>query len=315
MIDQVQFAYFQHKDPGYLRISGPDRLAFLQRQTTNDIGLLSPDHPLITVLTSPTGRILDVLWVIDEGDETYGVLTLPGQGDKTAEFLTSRIFFMDKVSIVNRSDELLQFDLFGDRKKDLLQEWGFSHDLGENHLIATNLDEVPVRILTHHDMGPRILVSGEHRDQITAVLENLNSQRLSAEDYEILRVESGIPAAGHELVEDYTPLEIGFRWSISDDKGCYTGQEVIARQVNYDKITKQIVGLTIEGTPQAGDTLYSWETNQAAGKITSLALSPLFGVIALAVIKRPFHQPGTELSVNKGDQAFKAVTHALPFQK
>jgi folate-binding protein YgfZ len=315
MIDQFKFAHFQHEDPGYLSISGPDRLAFLQRQTTNDIGLLSPVHPLITVLTSPTGRILDVLWVIDEGDETYGVLTLPGQGDKTAEFLTSRIFFMDKVSIVNRSDELLQFDLFGDHKKDLLQEWGFSHDPGENHLIATDFEQVPVRILTHHDVGPRLLVPGEHRDQITAVLEKMTSQRLSAEDYEILRVESGTPAAGHELVEDYTPLEIGFGWSISDDKGCYTGQEVIARQVNFDKVTRQLVGLTIEGTPHTGDTLYAQENNQPAGKITSLALSPLFGLIALAVIKRPFHQPGTELSVNKGDQAFKTVTHALPFQK
>ncbi|GAH84222.1 unnamed protein product, partial [marine sediment metagenome] len=143
MIDQVQFTYFQHEEPGYLRISGPDRLAFLQRQTTNDIGLLSIDHPLITVLTSPTGRILDVLWIIDEGDETYGLLTLPGQGDKTAEFLTSRIFFMDKVSIENSSDDLLQIDLLGDGTSDLLQELGVPHDLGENHLISVNLAEVP----------------------------------------------------------------------------------------------------------------------------------------------------------------------------
>lgn len=314
MIDQFKFAYFQHEDPGYLRISGPDRLAFLQRQTTNDIGLLSPDHPLITVLTSPAGRILDVLWVIDEGDETYGVLTLPGKGDQTAEFLNSRIFFMDKVSIKNKSDELLQFDLFGDGTSDLLQELGVPHDLGENHLISVNLAEVPVRILTHHKMGPRFLVPGEHEDQVTAFLEKKNSQQLSAEDYEILRVESGIPAAGHELVEDYTPLEIGFRWAISDNKGCYTGQEVIARQVNFDKVTRQLVGLTIEGTPHTGDTLYAQENNQPAGKITSLALSPRLGVIALAIIKRPFHREGTEMSLNNGDQVLKAVTHALPFQ-
>ncbi|GAH75878.1 unnamed protein product, partial [marine sediment metagenome] len=160
-----------------------------------------------------------------------------------------------------------------------------------------------------------LLVPSEYGDQIPASLEKMNSQRLSAEDYELLRVESGIPAAGHELVEDYTPLEIGFPWAISDNKGCYTGQEVIARQVNFDKVTRQLVGLTIEGTHHTGDTLYAQENNQPAGKITSLVVSPRFGVIALAVIKRPFHEEGTELSLNNGDQVLKAVTHALPFQK
>ena len=314
MIDRVKFAYFQHEDSGYLRISGPDRLVFLQRQTTNDIGLLSPDHPLITVLTSPAGRILDVLWVIDEGDETYGVLTLPGMGDQTAEFLNSRIFFMDKVSIEKSSDDLIQIDLFEDGISDLLQELGRPGDSVEKNLFATNLAEIPVRILTHNEMGCRFLVPGGYGEQVIAVFEKMNSQQLSAEDYEILRVERGIPAAGHELVEDYTPLEIGFRWAISENKGCYTGQEVIARQVNFDKVTRQLVGLTIEGTPHTGDTLYAQENNQPAGKITSLALSPRFGVIALAVIKRPFHQEGTELSLNNGDQVLKAVTHTLPFQ-
>jgi folate-binding protein YgfZ len=50
-------------------------------------------------------------------------------------------------------------------------------------------------------------------------------------------VEAGLPAAGHELVEEYTPLEAGLEWAISDAKGCYTGQEVIARQITYDKVT------------------------------------------------------------------------------
>jgi folate-binding protein YgfZ len=208
----------------------------------------------------------------------------------------------------------LQFDLFGDGITKLLQELGGQHDLSENNLIVINLAEVPVRILKHHEMGCRILVPGEYGDHITAVFEKMNSQRLSGEDYEILRVERGIPAAGHELVEDYTPLEIGFLWAISENKGCYTGQEVIARQVNFDKVTRQLVGLTIEDIPQTGDTLYTTENKKPAGKITSQALSPRFGVIALAVIKRPFHEPGTELNLNNGDQVLKAETHELPFQ-
>ena len=129
-----------------------------------------------------------------------------------------------------------------------------------------------------------------------------------------MRIEKGIPAAGHELVEDYTPLEIGFRCAISDNKGCYTGQEVIARQINYDKVTKHLVGLCLEKIPLENLTLYSGENNQPAGKVTSSELSPRFGPIALAVVKRPFHEPGTELFLRFDDAELPALVNKLPFR-
>ena len=125
-----------------------------------------------------------------------------------------------------------------------------------------------------------------------------------------MRVESGSPGAGHELTEAYTPLEVHLNYAISDKKGCYTGQEVIARQINFDKITRHLVGLTLESTTEEGTSLVSGST--PAGTVTSTVISPRFGPIALAVVKRPFDKPGTILTVEGGDQAKARVT-ALPF--
>ena len=312
MIDQGN-SYYQLENPGYLRISGLDRLDFLQRQTTNDMRRLSSEHPLVTVLTSPSGRILDILWVFDEGNDSYGVLTLPGQGAQTTDFLNARIFFKDKVSIENLDNNFLQFDLFGEGNEGILRELGTNTE-PENFLSDFMLEDVPVMVLMNHQLGHRLLAPSDHQDQIISAFAEHGLQPISPEEYQIQRIENGIPAAGHELVEDYTPLEIGFRWAISDNKGCYTGQEVIARQVNYEKVTRHLVGLRLENITGEIATLYSQENDQPVGKITSVTSSPRFGPIALAVVKRPFHEPGIELFFRTEEQKLQGLTTELPFQ-
>jgi folate-binding protein YgfZ len=312
-VDQNHITFYQHSNPGYLRITGSDRHSFLQRQTTNNIDLLSPDRSLVTVLTSPAGRILDVLWVIDE-DESLGVMTLPGQREQTLNFLQSRIFFMDKVILEDASQGLSQVDLLGSRVREFLEDLSNVQKPADNEILTLNITGFPVKVLVQRDFAHRLLVPQEASRQVLAELEASGAESLSPDSFEILRVESGLPASGNELTEDYTPLETGFRWAVSDNKGCYTGQEVIARQVNYDKITRQLVGLRMSETPQIGDTLYPLDKQQPVGKVTSSALSPRFGPIALAIIKRPFHQPGNELLTGDGEQSITAKTTALPFQ-
>lgn len=301
-------------DPGYIKISGPDRLDFLQRQTSNDLRLLSQNKPLVTILTSPTGRIVDVLWVIDAGDESFGVLTLPGQSDQTEDFLSKRIFFMDKVSLQKISDELVQVELFGDGISNILRDSGVIDPGADGTLYTINLNGIPAKLLYHPHLGFRLLVSPSDRDGLISTLQGYELQPLSAQDYEIMRIENGRPAANHELVEDFTPLEIGFRWAIAENKGCYTGQEVIARQINYDKVTKHLVGIQTSQVAIENQTLFSKDTSQPVGVITSAAYSPRFGNIALGVIKRPYHEPGTELLLHLEDTVVTAVTSTLPFE-
>ncbi len=307
-------AFFQHQTPGYLRISGADQRAFLQRQTSNNIDLLSPEKSLVTVLTSPAGRILDVLTVIEDG-EILGVITLPGQGEKTFQFLQSRIFFMDKVTLEDASSSFMQIDLLGPGASEVIQIWGMEHSTEDEELHRIKINEKPIQVLRLRGFGYRLLIPTESTQDILSELKNNGIQSLDFENYEILRIEAGIPAARHELTDEYTPLETGFQWAVSDDKGCYTGQEVLARQVNYDKITRQLVGLLMSADANSEDTLYPLDKGQPVGKITSIAVSPRFGPIALAIVKRPHIQPGGELRVGEQEFGIIASISEIPFQE
>jgi folate-binding protein YgfZ len=157
-----------------------------------------------------------------------------------------------------------------------------------------------------------VLVNRAKLDRVVEWLEEIGLPRLSKEEYDVLRVESGCPGPSGELTAEYTPLEVGLTHLISDEKGCYTGQEVIARQITYDKVTRQLVGITLAEFLSAGATVSIGERN--VGQLTSAALSPHFGPIALATIKRPHNEAGTLVRVSDGDRETDGVVCALPFK-
>lgn len=305
--------YFQIDQPGYLRISGEDQQTFLQRQTTNDLKLLSSDNLLITVLTSPTGRILDILTIFQE-EEQLGVLTLPGLRSKTIEFLRNRIFFMDKVSVEDASQDVAVIELLGPRIAELIRHFGFQKPFEKiDQVQSIIIDGIQIRYLSQSFSGQRLIIPRENVEDMLDAILDFGGTPLSSAAFEVLRVERGIPAAGHELVEKYTPLETGYQWAVSESKGCYTGQEVLARQITYDKITRQLVGLKLEEIKNPGDKLWSLEDGKQVGEITSSASSPNHGPIALGILKRPLDQEGTEVRVgNKIDGQIAKVT-LLPF--
>jgi folate-binding protein YgfZ len=312
-------AFYRLPESGYLRIAGPDQASFIQRQTTNDINRLAPAHSLVTVLTSATGRILDVLTLFNEPGGALGALSLPGQASRTANFLKSRIFFMDKVGVVDASREWAQFELTGPRAGSALDKLGCSDLPQVEGMSPLEISGVTVSLLrqpARPGMEFLLLVPAGAVDVVIPALRSAGVTPLTPEVYNILRLEAGIPGAGTELTSDYTPLEIGLLSSIAEDKGCYTGQEVIARQSTYDKITQHLVGLHLQTLDQTGDQVFA--NDRLIGTITSCAISPRFGPIALAVIKRPYHQPGAEVRVGSGKGEIPpqpARVTALPFSR
>jgi folate-binding protein YgfZ len=129
---------------------------------------------------------------------------------------------------------------------------------------------------------------------------------------DLLRIEAGLPLWGRELSEEVTPLETGLLPAISFNKGCYTGQEVIARQTNYDKVTRNLVGLELgNAAPQTGARVLG---PGRGGFVASVAYSPaLHKTIALAVVPRELAAPGTEVEIPQGDETLKATVRSLPF--
>ncbi|HLA98616.1 MAG TPA: glycine cleavage T C-terminal barrel domain-containing protein [Anaerolineales bacterium] len=309
--------FFDIRDGGVLRVEGPDQLAFLQRQTTNDVDLLSPSRSLVTVLVNPAARILDVLRLCQEGSG-IDVLTLPGYAASTARFLKSRIFFMDKVSLQDLSQEYAQIELDGPNAGALLRKLGFEHAPELDEVILARFNEAQIRAIGRRGLigkGYLLLAHAEQAQALQAALRAHQAEELSSEIYQILRLEAGLPGAGAELNEQYTPLEAGLAWTVAADKGCYTGQEIIARQVTYDKITQHLVGLHLEAAIPPGERL--WAEGKPVGTATSVVASPTFGQIALAIVRRPYHAPGTTLtaSAEPGDPGLRARVVTLPFRQ
>jgi folate-binding protein YgfZ len=290
-------------DGGWLRIQGEDRAAFLQRQTTNDVGLLQVGRPLVTVLTSPTARIIDVLILLHEENE-IGVITLPGYVEKTARFLRGRIFFMDKVTVIDNSANWAQMELIGEQAS----EMAAALCVGKEFEGARYLSLPPTLSL-----GYRLLLPRQAVPVARSALAAAGWVEISAEERHILRVEAGLPAPHSELTEEYTPLEVGLQFAVSSTKGCYTGQEVIARQITYDKVTRRLRGVRLSAPAPVGARLWA-EDGAFAGELTSFAQSPRFGAIGLAVIKRPYDETGTKLQIGENlETGAPALVTPLPF--
>lgn len=306
------YAYF-HPNPGYLQIAGADRADFIQRQSTNDILNLSVDRHISTVLTNSAARIIDILQVMSQDDNTLGVVTLPGRGAATALFLKRRVFFMDKVTITDVSTETLIVDVEGKGAAEALSDLGIIVP-EEGRTVLTNLAGCNLRIVGQAGPGGqsfRMISSASNTDHIRSTLKNAGIHFLDAEAYERLRILAGFPGPERELTEDYTPLETGLDRMISDTKGCYTGQEVIARQITYDKITRSLVGVLLEEPAAAGAKVLVGGQN--VGTVTSYAESEISGRRALAVIKRPHFEPGTVVQVEANGSMVSGVVAALPF--
>jgi folate-binding protein YgfZ len=303
-------AYRRLVGAGYVRVGGADRADFLQRQTTNDVRALAEGRALPNVLTSPTARILAAFTILVEGD-TLALLTAPGGEVDLAAYLSGKIFFMDKVSVENAGDAHLQLDLIGPRAAERLQAGLAMRFPGLDEVIEGELGGVPVRLIGVEGTACRIVAPSAGADHVIAALHDAGTAPLDEAIWHVLRVEAGLPAPGVELTGEYTPLEVGLDRAVSGEKGCYTGQEIIARQITYDKVTKRLAGLRFDAPVPIGAEIRG--DDRRVGVVTSIVTSPRFGEIGLSVLRRPFDEPGAEVTVETEDGEVRAGVVALPF--
>jgi folate-binding protein YgfZ len=309
-------AIYRTPEPGFLHIAGADRLDFIQRQTTQDVRRLRADRTVLTVLTTGTARIIDVWRLVAEPDsEQVGVITLPGQASSTTSYLRTRIFFMDKVTVTDANAEFAQIELFGPTAANVLQASGAAQVPSHEQVITAAIGGIAARVIGLEGLigrGYGLIMAAEQAEPVIEALARAGATALDDATHDVLRVEAGLPEPGHELTGDYTPLEANLDKAISSSKGCYSGQEIIARQITYDKVTKRLVGIMLEAGVAPGAAVQV--DGRTVGTITSVAESPRFGSIALAVLKRPHFEAGTAVSVTGADeQLIQGDTVSLPF--
>ena len=279
---------------GVLFLGGRDRTDFLQRMTTNDIARLQAGQAALTILTSPMARIDAVFSVLCRQDD---LLLLPseGQADALRQRLQGQIFFMDKVTVTDESAQLRRLRLLGPAAGDLLLAADLPQPASDDYF----LEEGGVTVLRQERFdlpGYEIIGAAETLDALQERLTGAGSVPLAdSVSYEARRIELGRPRPGQELTDAFTPLETGMVWVCAENKGCYTGQEIIARQLTYDKVTRALVRLRSELPLSPGASVS--KSDRAVGTVTSCGYSPTVGPVALAVLKRPHNVEGVEVTV------------------
>ncbi len=305
-------AILEQLEAGLLILTDADRQDFLHRMTTNEINKLPVGAATVTVLTSPTARILFAFTVLARTDELW-LLPAVGQTAALERHLRGQIFFMDKVKVQNGSTAYRRCRVMGPQAEQLLANVGFAmNTLADEQWLEQDGDVILKQ--TRFDVPGFTLIVPQ--DRYTTLLTKLTDAGaiLLADDtaYQRYRIELGRPLGGHELTDAFNPLEAGLIWACADNKGCYTGQEIIARQITYDKITKSLVGLHSDTLLPVGAALT--ENGRAVGTVTSaVAGIGAQAPIALAIVKRPYHEAGTTLMVDNGVDQQAVTVVALPF--
>jgi folate-binding protein YgfZ len=293
---------------GLLQISGEDRLRYLHNQSTNDFNRLQPGQGCDTVFITSTGRTLDLATAYVTEDAVL-VLVSPNRRQQLLEWLDRFIFPFDRVELVDLESKYAVFSLIGSKSDSLLQKLAIDAVIGQpqhNHQLV-NIDDAQLRIAVGSGLGIpgyTLIVAATHAPTVWSKLIATGAVPTGDRIWEQLRIQQGRPFPDRELTEDYNPLEAGLWHAISFDKGCYIGQETIARLNTYKGVKQRLWGVelsepTAPGTPVTVD-------DSKVGIITSCTNTSqkAFG---LAYIRTKAGGAGLEVQAGKASGKLIAV--------
>jgi tRNA-modifying protein YgfZ len=271
-------------DIGLLKFTGETRLDLIHRMSTQAVDKLSSGSGAATVLTSDIGRMIDRLLLYATSDAVYA-LTGENNADNVARYLLRYVFFQDDFHVENLTEETFVLGVYGAGAPEHLRPlFGEAVDVPLHHWRQHTLADVTVYLhRTDPVAGGGYFVMGDDGDK-EAVWEALVAAGIvpaGPDAFDYLRIASGLPRFGREITGDYIPLETGLWQDVSFTKGCYTGQEVIARMESRGRLAKKLVRLRADGPVEPGMAIEAGGRN--AGTITSAAEGP-DGVVALGYV-------------------------------
>jgi aminomethyltransferase len=291
---------------GRVRVTGRDRLDLLHRMSTNDINGIAVGEARQTVLTTAIARIVDAPWVLNRGEAAL-LVTGAGRAAAVRRWLAGYIFFRDDVKLADASAELGQIGIFGKHAAEIAEAlWPGAATLAEDHFGERD-DVLAWRGRPLAGGGYTFIAPAAQLDALIAQAVAAGAVQAGDETYRLLRLAAGQPEAGHELTEEYIPLEANLWHAVSFTKGCYIGQEIIARMESRGKLARRLVGLKLNAPVAEGAEVKAGEA--VVGKVTSAGVLPELGPVALAFLKTAQCEPGTAVIVG---EAAGAVVN-LPF--
>jgi len=274
------------------------------------------------MLLTPQGRIVADLHVLLRPEALW--LELPRSEIAVVRERLAKLIIADDVRLVDRSHEIGRLAVEGPQSHSLLRDVLSPTDqaaaaaLCPDACVDARIAGEDVLLCAFGWSGERALqvflpgpAAAVGRVRKALLAAGVRHGLVAADDQvlEILRVEAGIPRLHAELSQEVLPPEARLEHAVSYTKGCYTGQEIIARLRSRGQVAHLLVGIATEAGTAArrGDEVKV--SGEVVGEITSAVVSPSAGPIALAFVRRPHAAPGTVVAVG----AFPGRVVALPF--
>jgi folate-binding protein YgfZ len=289
---------------GKLALTGSDAKSFLQGQVTNDVERLGPGEGCYAAFLTPKGKMLGDLRILDAGGE---LLLDTERVSLQALFNMIRRFSIGyDVQLHKRTLERGLLSLLGPATDSVV---GIDLSQVEHAHVVASIADVPVRAIRTDAGGLDLLCEASHTEALQSVLQERGAVAVSEAAADCVRVERGRPRYGTDLDDSVIPQEAGLNErAVSFTKGCYVGQETVARLYYRGKPNRHLRGLRLSAPAQPGEDLTL--DGRVVGRLTSVVDSPRFGSIALALVRREA-PPGTTATV--GSHKSEAEVVALPF--
>ncbi len=296
---------FDRSERGKLALSGPEAAAFLQGQVTNDVEALGPGSGCYAAFLTPKGKMLGDVRILATDDEL--LLDTERTALQPLFNLVRRALVGFKADLHKRTLERALVSLVGPRSASLagLPQLQVAPEHAHVPTMLGDVNALAIRT----DAGVDLLCPVDALGELQSVLRDLGARDVAEEAVECLRVEGGRPRYGIDLDDTVIPEEAGLNErAVSFSKGCYVGQETVARLHWRGKPNRHLRGIRLSAPAAMGDVLSLGE--RPVGRLGSVAASPRFGPIGLALIRREAG-PGSEVTV--GEASAPATVVELPF--
>ena len=291
---------------GRIRISNDDRLRFLHNQSTNDFESLKPGQGCDTVMVTSTARTIDLVtgYILDDA---VLLLVSPNRRELLMQWLDRYIFFADKVKLTDVTEETATLSLIGPQSHAIVEKLGAGALIGQPYGNHALVDGVIVAVGSGVTApGYTLILPIAAKQTWWEKILGFGAVELSDRAWEMLRILQGRPVPDLELTDDYNPLEVGLWQTVSFNKGCYIGQETIARLNTYKGVKQYLWGIRLNDATEPGTVITIGE--EKVGKLTSYTETP-DGHFGLGYIRSK--AGGVGLKVQVGETEGEIV--AIPF--
>jgi folate-binding protein YgfZ len=303
MTDTPPAAFFDLTGRAQIELTGSDRAKFLHNFCTNDINHLGDGEGCEAFVTSIKGRVLGHIFVFATADSLW-IDSVPGADEALISHL-DRYLITEDVTLTSRTAESAEFFLTGSLAVESLAKMGIdagSLPLNGHSVLGAGETFAAVRRVDWlNEPGFLLLFARDNMEQARNELTVAGILESEPETFEALRIESGVPLYGRDISDENLAQEVGrSKAAISFTKGCYLGQEPIARIDAMGHVNRQLCGLKLTSgpVPEPNSVVVADEGDKEIGRVTSAAVSPGTNrPVALAYVRRKFLAIGTNVFV------------------